>query len=75
MSAVPQPTAPDFDLQAYQAADAATKWIERKTVNFTATTKKVVPIVLGGVGLAIAAVLLARRAVTRASARALGARE
>lgn len=75
MSAVPQPTAPDFDLQAYQAADSATKWIEGKAVNLTVTTKRVVPVILGGVGLTIAAVLLARRAVIRASARALGARE
>ncbi len=75
MSAVPQPTAPDFDLQAYQTADAATKWVEGKAVNFTATSKRVLPIVLGGVGLAMAAVLFARRAASRVSVRVLGARE
>lgn len=71
MSATPQPQAPDADLQAYQTADAATKWIDKKAKDAATGTMKVVPIVLGGVGVALTALLLARRAVSRVVTRAI----
>jgi hypothetical protein len=62
----PQPTAPDADLVAFQATDAAAKWIDKEAKGVAKRSKTVVPFVIGGVGLAVVAVLLARRAVGRA---------
>jgi len=69
MPDVLQPQAPDADLNAFKAADAATKWMDKKAQSVVAGSKILVPIVVGGVGLAVGAVLLARRAVERAVLR------
>jgi hypothetical protein len=66
MPNTPQPTAPDLDLKAFQATDAATKWIDQKAADLGKRTRSIAPLVLGGLGLAVAAVLLARRVVGRA---------
>jgi len=59
--AMPQPTAADFDLSAYQSADKATKWIEKQGNAAAGKAKSYAPVVVLGLGVLTAVVLAVRK--------------
>jgi hypothetical protein len=64
--AMPQPTAPDFDLSAYQSADKATKWIETQGHAAAGKAKSYAPVVVVGLGALIAVVVAIRKSIAGA---------
>ena len=62
---MPQPTAPDFDLDAYKSADKAAKWIEQTGGAAAGKAKSYAPVVVLGLGALVAVVVAVRKTITR----------
>jgi hypothetical protein len=60
---VPQPTAADLDLNMYQGADKATKWLEQESHAAAGKAKSYAPIVVLGLGAIVAVVVAVRKAI------------
>lgn len=60
---MPQPTAPDFDLNVYKSADTATKWIETKSSEVAGKAKSFAPVAIVGVGIVVVVVIAARKSI------------
>ncbi|MGD0528553.1 MAG: hypothetical protein ABSE49_25690 [Polyangiaceae bacterium] len=63
---MPQPTAADFDLDAYKSADKATKWIETQGSAAAGKAKSYAPVVVLGLGVVAAFAIAAHKIATRA---------
>jgi hypothetical protein len=57
----PQPTAPDFDLRQYQAADRATRWIEKQAGAVEVKAKSYAPVIIVGLGVVVVTIALTVR--------------
>ncbi len=61
---VPQPTAPDLDLDVYKGADKAAKWIEKESSGVTGKAKSYGPVVaVVGLGALVVVVVAVRKSV------------
>jgi hypothetical protein len=60
---MPQPTAADFDLDAYKSADKATKWIEQQSSAAAGKAKSYAPVVVLGVGVVVVVLVAVRKSI------------
>jgi hypothetical protein len=60
---MPQPTAADFDLDAYKSADKATKWIEQQGSAAAGKAKSYAPVVVLGVGVVVVVLVAVRKSI------------
>jgi hypothetical protein len=60
---MPQPTAADFDLDAYKSADKATKWIEQQGSAAAGKAKSYAPVVVLGVGAVVVVLVGVRKSI------------
>jgi hypothetical protein len=60
---MPQPTAADFDLDAYKGADKATKWIEKQGSAAAGKAKSYAPVVVLGVGVVVVMLVAVRKSI------------
>jgi hypothetical protein len=60
---MPQPTAPDFDLDAYKSADKATKWIQQQGSEVAGKAKSYAPVVVLGVGVVVVVLVAVRKSI------------
>jgi hypothetical protein len=60
---MPQPTAADFDLDAYKGADKATRWIEQKGSAAAGKAKSYAPVVVLGVGAVVVMLVAVRKSI------------
>jgi hypothetical protein len=60
---MPQPTAADFDLDAYKSADKATKWIEQQGSAAASKAKSYVPVLVLGVGAVVVVLVAIRKSI------------